>query len=374
MVLTSILSSFMISMFLLFKSMQPVNFSRTELENIWAKVDVDGKTWLGLQDMVILVRMKGVQLPDYEVPPLSFFEDRYVVQDGKVTFQSFMAGEIKDQKSSELAIFVFHFQTYALLAEGFYTRLAATGNVDVEEAVGDCLAPLAFEQRFIHRALVTPLMILLFVPVSFMVLPQIWRCLRMKCMKWLTWNSKWKVVLPDRILKVHAQRAALNVYLFVFAPVTLPAMEILSCTSPCDDADTCKHERRLAFDMSIECGTSYHIRLVIAAFVVLIILCVVIPAFLVRKSGEARRRRAFSLSLRWSKCEAWFEEIDADHSGTLKGEEFVGLLKKMNLGQGKDKAKVLEKVKRELHADTDGAVSKENYKAWVSTQAIRRCL
>ena len=59
-----------------------------------------------------------------------------------------------------------------------------------------------------------------------------------------------KLVLPERILKVHAQRAALNVYLFVFAPVTLPAMEILSCTSPCDNVDTCKHERRLAFDMS----------------------------------------------------------------------------------------------------------------------------
>lgn len=72
----------------------------------------------------------------------------------------------------------------------------------------------------------------------------------------------------------------------------------------------------------------------------------------------------FSLSLRWSKCEASFEELDANKSGTLDGEKFAGLVKKMNLDHGEGIAQALEKVKLELHAGTDGAVSKENYKAW----------
>ena len=125
------------------------------------------------------------------------------------------------------------------------------------------------------------------------------------------------------------KRAFLNVFLFLFAPVTRQSIEMLLCREPCDDdEDTGNHDLGYGVDQSSDCGppvlvfdaavTCYegeHLLLMIMSITVLVVMVLALPAILLFVVRRTRVMRAASLGLRGSAVDRWWTAGDKDNSG-----------------------------------------------------------
>ena len=271
----------------------------------------------------------------------------------------FVASREKDAPTAALPIGIFFVQTFGLLAKdaslfGFAEAL----NLDPEEATGQCLSNFTFTERFFSKVLLTPLMISLGILAS----APVWNFLRRKLPAKL-----WEKVAPGappKLERVHLQRAALNAFLFCFAPLTRAAVETLVYAEPCyDDAPVCATS--LAFDMQVKYFEGDHAVAVVTAVLVLVSMAIVIPVFLLFKVRRSRFQRDASLNLKADQVDTWFVELDADGSGSLEGDEVKELLRRM----GQDtRTKTMKKVMIELDPDGSGSASKPEFEVWFRKQ------
>jgi hypothetical protein len=154
--------------------------------------------------------------------------------------------------------------------------ILAVLNVDPESTAGACLTPLTYPQRFVMAAVVKPLGLAL----GLVVMRPLWDALR-----GLLPRAVWKMILqqaPPRISAAHMRRGVINVYLTVYAPITLQAIEMLVCKLPCDACDA-EGEACAAcgpvnvVDTGVACWSDDHMIAAAFAVVNLAIYCIVIP-------------------------------------------------------------------------------------------------
>jgi hypothetical protein len=120
-----------------------------------------------------------------------------------------------------------------------------------------------------------------------------------------------------------------QVFLLCFAPLTKAAIDQLMCVESCAAGVECAQV--LAIDYGVSCtGGAGEFRAgAIAAVVVLVLLGLLVPAWLARAARRSRKARNAALAMRVADMERWFEQLDADGSGSLEGEELRTLLFRM---------------------------------------------
>jgi hypothetical protein len=269
--------------------------------------------------------------------------------------------------TASLGIAIFFLQTFALIARGAgFADSLGVANLNTEEAAQMCVSPLDHRQRFLFTALVSPLMLLAFVPLAHAV----WGLLRRH-----TCARVWEGVLlaPPRPTRIHAQRTMLNLFLFLYAPVTKSAIEVLVCITPqvatdAGDSEPCSGPECvpvLAFEHSTQCFDSSWWITALAAALVLVAYVLVVPLALLRKAGRAKHQRDFSLGLRSCDVTRWFDELDEDSSGSLERQEVAALLERMH---ERSDAHALTRVMAVIDPDASGQVSRPEFDAWYGRQ------
>ena len=126
----------------------------------------------------------------------------------------------------------------------------------------------------------------------------------------------------------------------------------------CIDAGDSNCMLVLHADMAVECWHGEHVYAAVFACAVLIVLGLILPHLLLRAVRRARRQRDVSLFLRADQIDAWFDELDADQSGSLEGAEITKLHKRMG--------HVLDISA--LDPDGDGTVTKQEFTDWFQSQ------
>ena len=114
----------------------------------------------------------------------------------------------------------------------------------------------------------------------------------------------------------------------------------------------------LSADMAVECWTGEHVYAAGFAATLLLVMAVIIPTQLLRTVRRARKQRDASLWIRADQVDTWFDDLDADGSGSLEGHEITELNKRM--GQTLDVAT--------LDPDGDGTVTKQEFNDWYHSQ------
>ena len=110
--------------------------------------------------------------------------------------------------------------------------------------------------------------------------------------------------------------------------------------------------------MAVECWTGEHQIASAFAATLLLVLAVIVPTLLVRIVRRARQQRDASLGVRADNLKTWFDDLDADCSGSLEGDEIIQLKKRM--GQTLNVA--------ELDPDGDGTVTEQEFNDWYHSQ------
>ena len=110
---------------------------------------------------------------------------------------------------------------------------------------------------------------------------------------------------------VQVQRAAVNIYLMLYAPMTGAAVQQLVCVDVCD-ADSAECEARparrvLNIDYGVSCDSESFATSFAVAAATLALFAVLVPAMLVWKGRGAVRQRDASLKLDMRTVDAWFE-------------------------------------------------------------------
>ena len=211
-----------------------------------------------------------------------------------------------------------------------------------------------YNTRFIVKMIATPLvMYSCIVPAV-----PVWNWLRAKVIPQMIVD---RLKLPPKIAKVNFKRSLINVYLFIFAPLTRDAVQTLVCFSPCSDEsdDTCKSV--LAFDMSVRCFEGAHVLTTFVAVSVLVVFVVLIPGVLIHQVMVARRKRSKLLNLQSSGAKELFDEIDNDSTGVIDREETTKLLD--SLGESMNPVS-LAAVFKEIDEDHDNEITFEEFDVW----------
>ena len=132
---------------------------------------------------------------------------------GPISVDDFCRVRGKSQPTTGFAVAIFFVQTFALLAKdaGFF-GFADALNMDSEQALGACVAPLTYHQRFFSKMIITPVIMFAGVPLAANLESNASdRCLKARFAK---------MNLPTAIRPVHRQRGILNAFLYCFAPLT----------------------------------------------------------------------------------------------------------------------------------------------------------
>jgi hypothetical protein len=181
---------------------------------------------------------------------------------------------------------------------------------------------------------------------------------------------------PKRITKTHFNRALLNTFIFCYAPLTAAAIQMMICVETCS-ADECT--RVMQSDFGVECPSSDQRLGTMVALATLVVFCVMIPAFLLRKAKTSVKARDASLALRMTEVDTWWRELDADGSGALDHDEVVKLLERMPEGDTSEKAvqRTMDEIGQLPAGDSEtdsltskdaSSISKDQFRAWYHTQ------
>jgi hypothetical protein len=268
-------TNFLTALFLLHKSTK-ATVSKHEVEDIWYKVDLARTDILDVGGIGKALDLMGMHVPDPKVVAEMMKKD-FGAKQGKVHKDDFVLARSQEAPTAALGTAIFFIQTFSLLAKGAIDLQAGEMlNMDAEATVGSCVSPLSktaasaarplhsitpvghnchnripltlsfivdYVQRFVLKVFATPAMLFL----GILVAVPIWNFLRrLPCLRAL-----WKRLhAPPKIEIVHAQRAALNAFLFCFAPLTRAAVEALVCRRACDGDDP-RCDPILAKDMGV---------------------------------------------------------------------------------------------------------------------------
>jgi hypothetical protein len=152
-------------------------------------------------------------------------------------------------------------------------------------------------------------------------------------------------------------------------PLTASSVEQLVCVDTCTDADTEECARVLHVDYGVKCeGFEFAQGVAIAT---LVAFTMVIPGYLLKRARTESRVRVESLALDVKTMNDLFDELDADGSGSLEGDEIKQLVKKMY--QGSTSKKLVKATIAELKSAavaTPGpgheseVVSKAQFQEW----------
>ena len=273
-------TNFLTALFLLHKSTKSI-VSKYEVEDIWYKVDFARTDILDVGGIGKALDLMGMHVPDPKVVAEMMKKD-FGAKQGKVHKDDFVLARSQGAPTAALGTAIFFIQTFSLLAKGgIDLPLLQAGemlNMDPEATVGSCVSPLSktaasaarplhstsitpvghnghnrtpltpssiadYVQRFVLKVFATPALLFLGIAVGV----PIWNSLRrLPCLRAL-WQ---RLHAPPRIEIVHAQRAALNAFLFCFAPLTRAAVEALVCRPACDGDDP-RCDPILAKDMGV---------------------------------------------------------------------------------------------------------------------------
>lgn len=257
----AVLTVLFIALALLGKSARET-LSMDDAERIWNKVDVDRDQKLSYDDFQVVLEMTGVY---YDKDQL---EEKFTSDFGcrskahMVKYEDFKRVYLRDAPSAVMANTIFFVQTFTLFSKGASksVRLSIFGdvlNMDSEKLTGSCVMKMSYNARFFYQTLVTPM--LLFGCVLVMV--PVWNWLRqMKCLARL-WRLDMRA--PQKLDSIHIWRAMLNVFMFLFAPLTRAAVETLVCRETCPeepDGSESQCGPVLMFDNSVKCWDSEHYR------------------------------------------------------------------------------------------------------------------
>jgi hypothetical protein len=154
-------------------------------------------------------------------------------------------------------------------------------------------------------------------------------------------------------------------------PLTASSVEQLVCVDTCTDADTEECGQVLHVDYGVKCeGFDLAQGVAIAT---LAAFTLVIPGYLLLRARSENRVRVESLALDVRAMDKWFDELDADGSGSLEGDEIKQLVKKMH--QGSTSKKLVKATIAELksaavatprpgHGSEHNVVSKAQFQGW----------
>jgi hypothetical protein len=112
-------------------------------------------------------------------------------------------------------------------------------------------------------------------------------------------------------------------------------------------------------DMAVECWVGEHLYAAVFAATLLVVVALIIPTQLLRTVRRARQQRDASLLLRADQVDTWFDELDANHSISLEGDEITELHKRMEQ---------LDNVITTLDPDGDGTVTRQEFTDWYRGQ------
>ena len=154
-------------------------------------------------------------------------------------------------------------------------------------------------------------------------------------------------------------------------PLTASSVEQLVCVDTCTDADTEECGQVLHVDYGVKCeGFGFAQGVAIAT---LLAFTLAIPGYLLLRARSENRVRVESLALDVTAMDKWFDELDADGSGSLEGDEIKQLVKKMH--QGSTSKKLVKATIAELksaavatprpgHGSEHNVVSKAQFQEW----------
>jgi hypothetical protein len=367
-----LVQNFFIAFLLLHKSTK-ATVSSTEIEDIWYKVDLQRTKVLNQESVTRVLELMGVYVDSSEKVEQMMRKDFKAttrIDHGKETtelvihLEEFVIARRQESPTAAMGTAIFFIQTFALLAEeAEYFKTADTLNMDAEATLGKCTTPLTYTERFVMKAVLTPVSVFLFIAVS----APLWNLLRRcGCMQ-KVWQ---KLKAPPSITREHVQRAALNAYMFCFAPLTRAAVEALLCKPTCKDTDTADCTVYLAKDMGVRCNEGQHITAIIMAVLVLLVFAVIIPIWLLKKVGRNRRQRDASLEMKATDVDKWFNELDEDNSGHLDFQEAKKLLDRMHEPTSK---KSLRLFMMAIDPESEGIedkfhVTRDEFKVWYAKQ------
>ena len=321
------------------------------------------------ESVVDVLRLCGEYLQKEQIDDIEFWVSEFAVnpEEAKqirelhlMSINVFCRRQSLKSSTARVPIAIFFCQTCGLfITPGAFKALTLALNLAGEEATGSCLGAMTFAERWIVKVFVMPVAL----TVLLCLVCPLWNALRPQpCLQWVFSGS------PKKITAHTLNRAMLNLYIFLFAPVTRTAVTALACTSPCEHHDQCPHVSRLTFDMAVECYTPEYWRLITAAAGVLIIMGIIYPAHLLHRANKARRRRDISLALKLDG--QWWEELDTNHSHSLKLSEVSVLLARMYAGTepdsktGNQSTKAAKLLMDELPTNEDNEVSKQVFQNW----------
>ena len=344
--ITGAIANLLTALFLLHKS-TTVTISGNEAKFLWDKVDLKGADVLDMQNVGRVFQLLGKYFSDERLQEL--LEKEFYAEAPRffVRKESFVHYATATSPTAAMGTAIFFVQTFALLAkDASFFGLGTVLNLDPEESSGKCMSPLSYTQRYLAKAVVMPAIMLAGV---FMTVP-LWYKLR-QC-------AGDRIKATYTIDRMHLKRAMVNTFLYCFAPLTRTSIETLVCVDTCTDDDDPNCMRVLSADMAVECWTGEHAIASIFAAALLLVLAVIVPTLLLRTVRRARKQRDASLMLRADQVDKWFDELDADHSGSLESSEITELHKRM--GQTLDVST--------LDPDGDGEVTKQEFTEWYHGQ------
>jgi hypothetical protein len=145
--LLSLLTNLFTALFLLHKS-TIATVSRTEIEEIWLKVDVDGTGELAGEDVGTVLRLLGKDLSEAQLKKRLTQSLNAVPPRFAVPRETFVAFQSYETPTAAIGTAVFFVQTFALLAkDASFFGMGSLLNLDAEEASGRCLSPMTYSQR-----------------------------------------------------------------------------------------------------------------------------------------------------------------------------------------------------------------------------------
>ena len=197
---------------------------------------------------------------------------------------------------------------------------------DLEKATGACVAPLSTSERFYWKVFAIPFSLVFCIGLSV----PIWQWLRQRKRLAVIFE---KTQAPLQLSMVHVKRGLLNIYLFSFAPLTQAAIEMIVCVRTSAE-ETKETPYVLVVDYGISCQSDEFHRVAMFSAASIVVLIVLIPAYLIRKSKKSRAGRDVSLQLEVLQIDTIFHEADTDHSGVLEKDEIGGLLEMLGAATG----------------------------------------
>lgn len=243
-------------------------------------------------------------------------------------------------------------------------------NLDAENTTGECMAPFSHPQRYMLMSTV--------VTIGF--------CIAL-AMAWPLWNLL-RTYLPTRlwayleappiITTLHLRRAMVHIYLTLFAPMTIAALNILICKSPCTsgcgdpDQAECGCAVLNAIDMSTVCWAGDHVPAAVFAAVTLVLYCILMPILLIVSMRIAAKHRDESLKLRTPDAKKIFKSLDDPPNGNGDGILQSLEIEKMLEDIGAHKTFTL------VDEDGDGKIEWGEFENWfkhyISTHMHESCL